>query len=99
MITSKQRAFLRKEANGIEPIFQIGKGGITDEMLFQLSKALDKRELIKVHVLETAMLDIKPTCNEIAEKLGAEPVQAIGSKFVLYRKAEKEKNRVIVLPK
>lgn len=99
MITSKQRAFLRKEANGIEPIFQIGKGGITDEMIFQLSKALDKREIIKIHVLETAMLDVKATCNELAEELAAEPVQAIGSKIVLYRQASKEKNRVIVLPK
>ena len=99
MITSKQRAYLRKEANGIEPIFQIGKGGVTDEMLFQLSKALDKREIIKVHVLETAMLNVKEACNDIASRLGAEPVQAIGSKIVLYRQAEKEKNRAIVLPK
>lgn len=99
MITSKQRAFLRKEANGIEPIFQIGKGGVTDELIHQLSNALEARELIKVHVLETAMLEIKSACNDIAERLGAEPVQAIGSKFVLYKKAEKEKNRVIELPR
>lgn len=99
MITSKQRAFLRKEANGLEPIFQIGKGGITDEIITQLANALEARELIKVHVLETAMLDIKSACNDIAEKLGAEPVQAIGSKFVLYKKARKEKNRVIELPR
>ncbi len=99
MITSKQRAFLRKEANGIEPIFQIGKGGVTDEIISGLSKALDKREIIKVHVLETAMLDVKEACNDIASRLGAEPVQAIGSKIVLYRQAEKEKNRAIVLPK
>ena len=99
MITSKQRAFLRKEANGLEPIFQIGKGGITDEILKQLSNALEARELIKVHVLETAMLEIKSACNDTAEKLGAEPVQAIGFKFVLYKKAKKEKNRVIELPR
>ena len=99
MITSKQRAFLRKLANNLEPVFQIGKGGITDELIHQLANALEARELIKVHVLETAMLDIKPTCNEIAERLGAEPVQAIGSKFVLYKRAEKEKNRSIELPR
>ena len=99
MITSKQRAFLRKEANSLDPIFQIGKGGITDELVYQLSNALDKRELIKVHVLETAMLDTKSACNDLAERLNAEPVQAIGSKLVLYRRAEKEKNRVIVLPR
>lgn len=99
MLTSKQRAFLRKEANGLEPIFQIGKGGITDELLHQLANALEARELIKVHILETAMLDTKLACNEIAQKLRAEPVQAIGSKIVLYKRANKEKNRVIELPK
>lgn len=99
MITSKQRAFLRKEANGLTPIFQIGKGGITDELIKQLDNALEARELIKVHVLETAMLDIKAACNDIAQKLGAEPVQAIGSKFVLYRQAEKKENRIIELPR
>lgn len=99
MITSKQRAYLRKLANGMEPIFQIGKGGISDELLVQLERALEARELIKVHILETALLDTKAACNEIAGRLQAEPVQAIGSKIVLYRKAQKEQNRKIVLPR
>lgn len=99
MITSKQRAYLRKLANPIDPIFQIGKGGIADELINQLAIALEARELIKVHILETALLDTKAACNEIAEKLGAEPVQAIGSKFVLYKRADKEKNRKITLPR
>lgn len=99
MITSKQRAYLRKLANGLQPVFQIGKGGITEELVNQLSLVLDVRELIKVHILETALLDTKEACNTIAEQLGAEPVQAIGSKFVLYRKAREEKNRKIELPR
>ena len=99
MITSKQRAYLRKLANTLDPIFQIGKSGITDEILNQLSNALEARELIKVHVLETAMLDIKEACNDVAEKLGAEPVQAIGAKFVLYRPCRKPQERKIELPK
>ena len=99
MITSKQRAYLRKLANPIDPIFQIGKGGISDELINQLSIALEARELIKVHILETALLDTKVACNEIAECLKAEPVQAIGSKFVLYKRADKEKNRKIILPR
>lgn len=98
MITSKQRAFLRKAANSLDPIFQIGKGGISDEIIKQLANAIEARELIKVKILETALLDTKITCNEVAEKLGAEPVQAIGSKFVLYKCARNEKNRVIELP-
>lgn len=99
MITSKQRAFLRKLANQIEPIFQIGKSGIGDELLNQLSNALEAREIVKVHVLETAMLDIKSACNMVSEALGAEPVQAIGSKFVIYRQAKKPQERKIELPK
>ena len=99
MITSKQRAYLRKLANGLDPIFQIGKGGITDEVITQLALALETRELIKVHILETALLDAKVAINEVAAKLKAEPVQAIGSKIVIYKRANKEKNRKIDLPK
>jgi len=99
MLTSKQRAFLRKQANGIDPIFQIGKGGITDEVITQLALALESRELIKVHILETALLDAKEAVNEVAKRLKAEPVQAIGSKIVIYKRANKEKNRKIELPK
>ena len=99
MITSKQRAFLRKQANGLEPIFQIGKAGITDEVISQLALALETRELIKVHILETALLDTKEALQEVAQKLKAEPVQAIGSKFIIYKRANKEKNRKIELPK
>lgn len=95
MITGKQRANLRKQAHGMQPIFQIGKGGITDVLIEQLANALEARELIKITILETALLDTKETCNEIAEKLGAEPVQAIGSKFVLYKQAKNPKNRKI----
>ncbi|MBR4720859.1 MAG: ribosome assembly RNA-binding protein YhbY [Clostridia bacterium] len=99
MLTSKQRAFLRKQANGLDPIFQIGKGGITDEVITQLALALESRELIKVHILETALLDAKEAINEVAKRLKAEPVQAIGSKIVIYKRANKEKNRKIELPK
>lgn len=99
MITSKQRAYLRSMANTLQPIFQIGKGGVTDTVVEQIGLALEARELIKVHILETAFVDTKTTCNEIAERLGAEPVQAIGSKFVLYKQAEDKKNRKIELPR
>ncbi len=99
MITSKQRAYLRGLANGIDPVFQIGKGGITEEILKQLALALEARELIKVRILETALLETKPCANEVAALLGAEPVQAIGSKFVLYKQAKNIKNRKIELPK
>ena len=99
MITSKQRAYLRKLAHDMDPIFQIGKDGVNDALLKVLDEALEKREMLKVHILESALLDTKPTCNEVAAELGAEPVQAIGNKFVLYRQASDVKKRKIELPK
>lgn len=99
MLTSKQRAYLRGLANGLDPIFQIGKGGINDAMINSLAEALELRELIKVSILETALLDTKETANEVAARLKADPVQAIGSKFVLYKRANKENHRKIELPK
>lgn len=87
MLTGKQRAQLRKEANGIPALYQIGKDGITDNVLRQLDDALEAREIIKIHILESSLLDTRETVDELAERLGAEPVQAIGSKAVIYRKS------------
>lgn len=91
MLTSKQRASLRRLANAIEPIFQIGKGGINDNMVAQISDALEARELVKVSILRTALLDTRRTCDEVARLTGAEPVQAIGKRFVLYRESRDNK--------
>lgn len=99
MITGKQRAYLRKIAHGIDPIFQIGKEGVTDALLTGLDKALTKREILKVHILESALLDTRETCDAVAAKLNAEPVQAIGNKFTVYRMSDEEKYRKIELPK
>ena len=99
MLNSRQRAQLRGMANDYETILQVGKMGISENTIKQVDDALEARELIKIHILETALLDTKPTCNEVAEALGAEPVQAIGSKFVLYKQAKNIKNRKIELPK
>jgi len=89
-MTGKERAALRAQANKLQPIFQIGKGGVSDNLLKQLDEALEARELIKITILETAYEDTRDLCNEIAKELGAEPIQAIGSKFVLYRKSTKK---------
>lgn len=99
MITSKQRAYLRKLAHGVEPIFQIGKDGVSEKLTEEIGKALDKREIVKVHILDSALLDTRETCDMIAKELGAEAVQAIGNKFTLYREASEEKNRKTELPK
>ena len=90
MITSKQRAYLRSMAMSLPAIMQIGKGGMTENMLKTFSDALEARELIKLHVLENSGEDPKVLVNELAEALGAEPVAAIGRKIVLYRASEKK---------
>lgn len=88
MITGKQRAKLRGMANQISALYQIGKDGITENILKQFEDALEARELIKVHILESALLDTREAADDIAKRLNAEAVQAIGSKFVLYRKSK-----------
>ena len=79
MITGKQRAFLRKLGHTLQPILQIGKDGMSDTVIGAIDEALEKREMIKVTILETAMIDTRQTCDEIARRLNAEPVQAIGN--------------------
>lgn len=91
MLTSKQRAYLRSLSNKLEPIFQVGKGGVNDNQLKQIDDALEKRELVKVHVLENALLDTRAVCNEVADALGAEPVQVIGKKFIIYKESRENK--------
>lgn len=98
MITGKQRAYLRGLAQRIEPIFQIGKDGISETVVCAIDEALEKRELIKISILETAFLETRETCDMIAQKLGAEAVQSIGNRFVLYRQSRNEKNRKIEIP-
>ena len=99
MITTKQRAYLRGLANKENAIFQIGKGGLNDEIIKELDIVLEKRELIKVTVLETAFISARGACEAVCEEIGAEPVQCIGSKFVIYRRAKGKENRKIELPK
>lgn len=90
MITGKQRAYLRKLANTMDPIFQIGKNGIEESFLNQLQEALEARELIKIKVLENSGLGAREASNEICEKISCEGIQAIGSKIVLYKKSSKK---------
>lgn len=85
MITSKQRAALRSMANGIEPILQVGKAGIGENLIKQASDALTARELLKVTVLDNSSVTPKEAALSLAEQTGAEVVQVIGSKAVLYR--------------
>ena len=97
MLTSKQRAALRSMAANYETIFQIGKGGINDNLIQQVNDALRKRELIKLRVLDNSMVSAREAAEEIAEKTKSEVVQVIGSKFVLFKRNPQDP--VIELPK
>ena len=88
MITTKQRAALRSLANGEEALYQIGKNGITENVLKTLSDALESRELIKITVQEYAPLTPKEA---LTARLGCEAVQVIGRRVVVYRESEKNK--------
>ena len=97
MLTSKTRAYLRALANPIDTILIIGKGGMSGEIIKQADDALTKRELIKGRVLETANMSAKEIACELAKQTKSEVVQVIGTKFVLYRRNQKEPK--IELPK
>ena len=89
MITTKQRAELRKHANTLDTIFQVGKDGIEENLIDGIDKALTARELIKCRVQDNCPLSAREACDELARVLKAEAVQTIGSRFVLYRRNKK----------
>ncbi len=91
MLNSKQRANLRSIAQTIEPITQVGKLGVNDSLIESLDLAIEKREIIKISVLENSGLEPKETGFIIAEKLNAEFVCATGKKLVFYRRSHNPK--------
>ena len=98
-LTSKQRAQLRGLANSIDTIIQIGKDGIGENLIKQANDALEARELIKCAVQQNCELTAREALNELCERVHAEPVQCIGNKVVIYRRAKDKNNRKIELPK
>ena len=97
MLTSKQRSKLKALAANITPIGQVGKDGIGENMLASFSDCLEKRELIKINILENADGEPQILGRELAEKLNAECVIVIGRKAVLYRKSGRKDVDHIVL--
>ncbi len=90
MLTSKQRAALRGIAAEYDTIFQVGKGGVSEALISQVADALRKRELIKLRVLDNSGYTSREAAEEITDKTGAEVVQVIGSRFVLFKRNPKE---------
>ncbi len=97
MLNSRQRAQLRGMANSYDAIFQVGKGGINDQLIKQVDEALEARELIKLRVLETCPDTSRTAADRIADAVGADVVQVIGYRFILYR--ESKNNKTIKLVK
>ncbi|MGJ5711809.1 ribosome assembly RNA-binding protein YhbY [Staphylococcus auricularis] len=96
MLSGKQKRFLRSKAHHIEPTFQVGKSGVNENMVAQLNDILEKRELIKIHVLQNNFDDKDDLAQTISEATESEIVQVIGSMIVLYK--ESTENKKIELP-
>ena len=97
MLTSKQRAYLKGLATSEDTIIHIGKGDISENIIEQTRQALHARELVKGKVLETSSLSAREACDILCNECKAQGVQSIGSKFVLYKRNEKDPR--IQLPK
>lgn len=98
-MTSKQRSYLKGLAMNIDPIFQIGKSGLTPEITNAVIEVLEARELIKITVLKNCMDDGSNIAQILSERTHSEIVQVIGRRMVLYKQAKEEAKRKISLPK
>ena len=98
-MTSKQRAYLKGLAMTMDPILQLGKGGLTPENTAAVDEALAARELIKISVLQNCLEDPRQMAEVLAERTRSKIVQVIGKKIVLYKQAPDKKNRKIELPR
>ncbi|MGG5254979.1 ribosome assembly RNA-binding protein YhbY [Neobacillus sp. SM06] len=96
MLTGKQKRFLRSKAHHLDPIFQVGKGGVNENMIRQIANALEARELMKISVLQNCEDDKADIAGQLAEGAGAELVQIIGNTIVLYK--ESVENKQMILP-
>ncbi|AUJ51195.1 ribosome assembly RNA-binding protein YhbY [Staphylococcus hominis] len=96
MLTGKQKRYLRSLAHNIDPIFQIGKAGINDNMISQIDETLENRELIKIHILQNNFDDKNDLAQTLSQATNSEVVQVIGSMIVIYR--ESQENKEISLP-
>ena len=90
MLTSKERAGLRAQANALDTTLMVGKGGITDSLIAEADNQLNTRELVKGKVLEGALLTPREASDAICEATGADGVSVVGNKFVIYRFSEKQ---------
>ena len=96
MLTGKQKRYLRSKAHHLDPIFQVGKGGVNENMVKQVAEALEARELFKLSVLQNCEEDKNVVAEQLAKGTGADIVQIIGNTIVLYKESVEKKQ--ITLP-
>ncbi|NRR75242.1 ribosome assembly RNA-binding protein YhbY [Tetragenococcus halophilus] len=91
----KAKSFLKSQAHHLQPIFQIGKGGLNDQLIVQIGEALEKRELIKVSLLQNTDEEASEVASILEEKLDCQVVQIIGRVLVIFKISNQEKNQKI----
>lgn len=100
MLKGKQRSFVKKLANPMKPLIQVGKDGLTESVMAQIDKLLNDHEIVKVNVLNNSLLDAKETALEVCEQLKSDFISALGNKFVIYRESRtKKRDERLQLPK
>ncbi|MBM5721118.1 ribosome assembly RNA-binding protein YhbY [Listeria ivanovii] len=87
MLTATQKRFLRKEAHSIQPIFQVGKGSVSPNLIIQVKEALEARELIKISILQNCEEDKQTVAEKISSRTGADIIQVIGRTIILYKRS------------
>ncbi|MCA1063479.1 ribosome assembly RNA-binding protein YhbY [Rossellomorea sp. AcN35-11] len=97
MLTGKQKRYLRSEAHHLNPVFQVGKGGVNENMIKTIGEAIEVRELMKISILQNCDMDKKEVADELSKGVGAEIVQIIGNTIVLYK--ESKENKQLILPR
>jgi RNA-binding protein len=91
MLTGKQKSFLRSKAHHLDPIFQVGKGGVNENMVKQIAEAFEARELFKISILQNCEEDKTVVAEQLSEGTGADIVQIIGNTIVLYKESIEKK--------
>ncbi|MDE1506573.1 ribosome assembly RNA-binding protein YhbY [Ligilactobacillus salivarius] len=94
-LRGKQKRYLRSEAHHLKPIFQIGKDGLSEVWLDEVLKALDKRELLKVNILQNSLVEVEDVKEFIENNSDAQVIQTIGNVLVLFKKSNKAENQKI----
>ncbi|MBC6926017.1 ribosome assembly RNA-binding protein YhbY [Ligilactobacillus salivarius] len=94
-LRGKQKRYLRSEAHHLKPIFQIGKDGLSEVWLDEVLKALDKRELLKVNILQNSLVEVEEVKEFIENNSDAQVIQTIGNVLVLFKKSGKVENQKI----